>query len=69
MNILGGMPYANEPVLKIILYYGFSLFTVIVNLNLLIAIISDTYARVTMTMGATDARGKSSALREISGFK
>ena len=56
------MPDATDPAMNIILYYTFSLFTVIVNLNLLIAIISDTYARVTMTMEATDARGKASAL-------
>jgi len=67
--MLGGMPLTTDPVLNIVLYYVFSLFTVIVNLNLLIAIISDTYARVTMTMEATDARGKASALGEISGFK
>lgn len=67
--MLGVMPLIDDPALKIVLFYAFSLFAVIVNLNLLIAIISDTYSRVTMTMEATDARGKASALSEISGYK
>ena len=67
--MLGAVPMVTEPTMKKVLYYVFSLFTVIVNLNLLIAIISETYANVIASMNATDAKGKADALSEIGGFK
>ena len=59
----------NDYPMKIVLYYVFSLFTVIVNLNLLIALISAIFEKVMITMDATDAKGKAGALTEISIFK
>ena len=66
--MMGNVVMADDKPVKKILYGIFSLFIIIVNLNLLIAIISETFANVLSTMMATDAKGKADALQEIGGF-
>jgi len=60
--MMGNVVMADDKPVKKILYGIFSLFIIIVNLNLLIAIISETFANVLSTMMATDAKGKADAL-------
>jgi len=51
------------------MYCVFALFICIVNLNLLIAIISETYSKILANLEATDTKGKCNILEEIGGFK
>lgn len=44
--MLGNQPFPTDPTFEKCMYCLFSLFIVIVNMNILIAIISDTYANV-----------------------
>ena len=67
--MLGSQPLDTDPVFNKALYCIFSLFICIVNLNLLIAIISETYATVFSTLEATDTQAKADILSEIGGFK
>jgi len=67
--MMGSQPASTDPPFQKILYCIFSLFICIVNLNLLIAIISETYTTVLTTLVATDTKAKADILQEISGFK
>lgn len=60
--MMGNVILVDDTPMKKLLFSIFSMFIVIVNLNLLIAIISDTFANVCATMMATDAKGKADAL-------
>lgn len=67
--MLGGQPENDDPIFDKLMYCLFALFICIVNLNLLIAIISETYAKILSNLEATDTKGKCDILAEVGGFK
>ena len=70
MTMLGLVPNINNMgLLEWIIYFSFSTFTIIVNLNLLITIIGETYSKVSETSEQTNCRMQADLLHEIAGFK
>jgi len=67
--MFGENPDADIDNVKWILYILYGLFTVIVNLNLLITIIGETYGQVSATMEPTDCRMRATLLLEIAAFR
>ena len=67
-RMLGGLPNPTDSAFNKFKYVVFSLFIVIVNMNILIAIISDTYANVLAKREVADTKGKADILQEFGGF-
>jgi len=69
MFMLGENPYGKMHANAWLLYIVFTMLVQVVALNLLIAILSETFANVYATMDANHCRTKADILLEISGLK